>query len=362
VFAGAAREAVFSKPEVIRRINAGFIPVALKAALVNNPPPGLEGRLYAEIGRSKPAPQGICVANSAGKVLDWALMFENDPSVVRFLDQARLRYDLYPDALVPFPARRYMRFPTHRLPDIPDSGRVIRFADRHANGRRCPARPALEAGTLVGRVIGRALDSDGKPVADTLKQEHYMEARFEVPVRAQQALVEALDRAGDRRFAVPVEMARALVTHAYLGQLDVNPIGSQPGGRNLHRRIELHAVPVDSDDPGISRLRIEGESDVAGGHLVRPTPPRQSEGRNWEHRVTLTWQGYIDVDRKTRRVRHLVLLAGGDEKLRWGNRSLKTSGEAAVAHLPAGHPIDLECGVRYGLVARPCPPGEIVGH
>ena len=35
MFAGAAREAVFSKPEVIRRVNADFIPVALKAALVN---------------------------------------------------------------------------------------------------------------------------------------------------------------------------------------------------------------------------------------------------------------------------------------------------------------------------------------
>ena len=86
MFAGAAREAVFSKPEVIRRIQADFVPVALKAALVNNPPGDEEGQLYREIGRSKPAPQGICVVNSAGKVLDWALMFDDDSSVLAFLD------------------------------------------------------------------------------------------------------------------------------------------------------------------------------------------------------------------------------------------------------------------------------------
>ena len=49
MFAGAAREVVFSNPEVVRRIRKSFVPVALKAGLINNPPPGLEGRLYREI-------------------------------------------------------------------------------------------------------------------------------------------------------------------------------------------------------------------------------------------------------------------------------------------------------------------------
>ncbi len=41
MFAGAAREAVFSQREVVRRVNRDFIPVALKAGLVNNPPSGI---------------------------------------------------------------------------------------------------------------------------------------------------------------------------------------------------------------------------------------------------------------------------------------------------------------------------------
>ena len=86
MFAGAVRETVFSRPEIIRRVNAQFVPVALKAALVNNPPPGLEGKFLAEISRSKPAPQGVCVANASGKVLAWALSFDDDTQVPKFLD------------------------------------------------------------------------------------------------------------------------------------------------------------------------------------------------------------------------------------------------------------------------------------
>jgi hypothetical protein len=49
VFAGAAREAVFSQDEVVRRVNEQFVPVALKAGHINNPPTAIEGQLYAEI-------------------------------------------------------------------------------------------------------------------------------------------------------------------------------------------------------------------------------------------------------------------------------------------------------------------------
>ena len=75
MFAGAVRETVFSRADIVRRINDQFVPVALKAALVNNPPAGMEGAFLAEISRSKPAPQGVCAANGAGKVLAWGVEF-----------------------------------------------------------------------------------------------------------------------------------------------------------------------------------------------------------------------------------------------------------------------------------------------
>ena len=83
------------------------MPVALKAALVNNPPGGLEGTLIAEISRSKPAPQGVCVANSMGKVLAWVLSFNDDAQVPKFLDYALKRHKQFPDANQPVPTKRY---------------------------------------------------------------------------------------------------------------------------------------------------------------------------------------------------------------------------------------------------------------
>src|SRR5205814_528249 len=157
------REAVFSRPEVVRRVNAEFVPVALKAGLVNNPPGGAEGRLYREIGRSKPAPQGICVVNSAGKVLDWVLMFDDERSVLAFLEHAQKRFSRYPDGRKPVAAERYMKFPSMKLAEVKDSGKAALVLERHAKGTSCPGKPLLPRGTVVARLFGRALGKDGKP-------------------------------------------------------------------------------------------------------------------------------------------------------------------------------------------------------
>ena len=98
------------------RVNADFVPVALKAGLVNNPPYDEEGRLYREIGRSKVLPQGICVINSAGKVLAWTAMFDDDQSVLAFLDHCTQRFAQFPDARKPFPAERYPEVPEREGP------------------------------------------------------------------------------------------------------------------------------------------------------------------------------------------------------------------------------------------------------
>ena len=67
MFAGAAREAVFSNAEVIERINADFVPVALKAGLVNNPPRDDEGLLYREIAWKSCLLDGLKEAKAKGK-------------------------------------------------------------------------------------------------------------------------------------------------------------------------------------------------------------------------------------------------------------------------------------------------------
>jgi hypothetical protein len=349
VFAGAARAAVFSNPKVIARIQAGFVPVALKAALVNQPPPNAEGRLCREIGRSKPAPQGICVANSAGKVLSWALMFDDDQRVLAFLDHAAKRFARYQGARRPVPAERYMRYPSEKLEDVADTRQKLPVAERHPKGESCPARPGLREGTVAVRLIGRALDKKGMPLADTVRQEHYVEDRFHVSVGLQEALAKAARAAGTKRFPFPDPLARLLVSHAYLGQLDVNPVDA-PASKGRLDRCELWGRQVPTEGFGPVRIRIEGQS-RAVGH----SSGREGDGRLWKHEVRLDWEGWVEMHRG--RMTHLVVMANGTEKLRWGDRAWAEQ-SAEVAHLPGGHFIDLACRVRYGIVGRPIPAEE----
>ncbi len=358
MFAGAAREVVFSNPEVVRRINADFIPVALKAAQVNNPPQGVEGELYAEIGRSKPAPQGICVVNSAGKVLSWTLSFDDDDSIIKFLDYVAQRYKDFPDTKTAVPAQRFMRYPSQAMADVKDSGKVVAVPHHHLQNERCPARAPLRKGTLVGRVIGRALDSEGQLLVDTLRQEHYMESRFEIPTSVQERFAVAAAKAAGKPFRIPNELVRTLVSTAFLGQLDVDPLGNVPGSQNDSNQWEFTGCQVPSENSQSVQIRIDGTSHVEGSQQVSGRPG--GDGRLWNHTVILDWEGYVDL--KENRVTQLILAAQGKERLRWGNSRFQFGKEPDVAHLMAGHRIDLDCGVRYGLFAESSSANETIGR
>ena len=333
---------IFSNADVIRRVNADFVPVALKAGLVNNPPDNDEGRLYREIGRSKILPQGICVVNSAGKVLDWVFMFDDDKSVLAFLDDARKRFAKFPDTKEPFPAERYMHFPSEKLADIEDNGKVVPIVERHAEGESCPAKPRVPLGTIIARVFGRALDNDGKPVADTLRQENYVEERFDVPVIRQEALAKALAAAGTERFKIDDDLARVLFSHAFMGELDVNPLGGHHGGKGLRADCTLWGQKVQADGNGPVRVHIDGKSEAAGF--------ARGDGQNWQHQVKLAWEGLIEM--KGNRMTRLLLVARGTEKLQRGN---KNEGRPPGRHVAF---IDLDCGVRYGMIGEPVPADE----
>lgn len=346
MFAGAAREAVFSNPDVIRRVNAEFVPVALKAALVNNPGDDEEGRLYREIGRSKAAPQGICVANSAGKVLDWALMFDNDASVLAFLDRTLQRFRQYPDAKQAVAAERYMRFPSERLPDIDDTGKTLPAPDRHSPGQSCPADPPLRKGTAIARLIGRALDKDGKPAAEVVRQEQYVEDLFHVPPDMQFRIVQVLARAGTESVALPDEFSKLCATHAHLGHIDVRPVlgfGQDISNRGQWKQCEFRAGKINTTTE-TSLWRVEGESEVVSELAIN------GQG---VHNVQLTWDGLIEV--RGTQMTQLLLAARGKEKLEFAkvHHPLKQSKADEVACLSAGRPIDVECGVRYGIVGEP---------
>ena len=343
MFAGAAREVVFSNPDVVRRINNEFIPVALKAGMVNNPPPGIEGRLYAEIGRSKPAPQGICTVNSAGKVLVWALSFDDDKSILDFLDHVRDRYQESPDATEVVAAERYMRFPGARLADTNDTRVSLATTEED---HVCPASPKTSPGTLAGRMIGRPLGPGGTPMPRSACQEEYVEATLAITPTQQTSLLRAYESATGNRFNVPDAFMRNILRQAYLGQLDASPLEDVPGSRNLRRHLSFTATATERDDDRIL-LRIDGASDIEGesrkkmGLLDEPM---------WDHRVALSWQGYVQIEEG--KITRVSMLAEGDEDFRWGSPKAGYPAKARATQLMAGHAIDFHGPVRYGCVLK----------
>jgi hypothetical protein len=341
---------VFTKPEVTKRVAKEFVPVALKAALVNDPPDDDEGRLYAGIGRSKPAPQGICATDGHGRVLVWTLGFDEAASIPEFLDHVLVLYKAHRDDLAPFAAERWRTYPGNRLPDMPadaSEGSASReVPSSHPAGHACNGLPRVPAGTLIARVVGRALSADGTPVSDTDAQERYVEDSFEIPPVAQAELAAAAASAGAERFRVPAAFSRWWVEHAYLGQLDVKP--------SRMDRLDLFAKRT-----GDGLLRIEGDTEASGGDGTSP----RGDGAVHIHAIRLAWEGFAKIEGRS--VIDLVLLAQGTERVRWGN--VRREGKATgpdVAHLMAGKAYDQDGGVRYGIVASPasaertCNPGE----
>jgi hypothetical protein len=146
---------------------------------------------------------------------------------------------------------------------------------------------------------------------------------------------------------MPDTLARQLISHAFLGQLDVNPLGSPDGGKGEFQNCELWVQNVSSDQGAPARLRVAGASHVAGGE-GQNRPAKGGDGRIWEHEVKLAWDGVIEM--QGGRFIRLLLRARGSEKLKWGNPSMSASSD--VACLPGGHPIDLSCQVRYGILGE----------
>jgi hypothetical protein len=355
VYAGAAREAVFSNPAVIRRINADFVPLALRAPLVNGPQMVTdpdEKWLYERVNRARLAPQGIGILTPSGQVLAWVQMFDDDQSVLDFLDHGlkRARADAAGRQLVV--TERYMRFPHLKVNEVRDEAKLPAVvADAHPAGKRCPASGGKDRpppGSLVARLVGRALDARGQPVADTVRQEHYVEDQVAITPDVLAALAAALAKAGTERVRLPDAFGKACAQHAHLGHIDVQPclcmIKDRAENKGEWKRCAFWALPA----PGKAGTcwQVEGESEVVSEVAIN--------GKG-VHSVKLAWEGFLEVqgDRVTR----LILSARGTEKLQFANddNSLRRARPDEVAFLPAGRPIDQESGVRYAIVGEPGP-------
>ena len=344
--AGAVREAVFSNPEVIRRINADFVPVAMAMAAFQAWSADDEGKALRSIYRSKAQPQGTCVLNSGGQVLAWVIMYDKNKSVLDFLDHGLKRIRDHPDAKQAIMTERYFRFPSDKLKEMKDEVKPQPIAERHADGKHCPGWVDLPRGTVVAKVIGRALDKDGKLSARLVNQEHLALDRFEVSPALQARLAKALADGDAGRIRLPDDFARLCMAHAFLGNKDAGPMSkiSVSAAVSDVKQCEFSAHKVEGST---SLWRVEGKTEVIG---------KGSRGDfGFRNEVKLAWEGFIEMDGK--HLTRFLLAARGTEKFRYGSDGLRaalaTKAKDEVALLTAGRYIDMECGVRFGIIGEP---------
>ena len=222
--AGAVREAVFSNPDVIRRVQEDFVPVALSMLSPLQRTQDQEGELFRSICKSRIQLQGTCVLNSAGQVLAWVLTYDRQEKVLEFLDHTLDRFREFPSGDRPITIERYDQFSTARAADQSEPVRPSSLPFRHPKGEPCRAEPPLAPGTLVAKVIGRALDADGGYFTDTVKQEHYALDRFEVGPEVQRQFASAVRESTSSRVRLPESLARRIMAAAYLGNKDMGPL------------------------------------------------------------------------------------------------------------------------------------------
>jgi hypothetical protein len=269
-------------------------------------------------------------------------MFDDDKNLLAFFDHAKERYTKFPDAKKPVAAEVYHKFPSQKRPDVEDSGKVLPALDRHPEGKHCPAEPPLRKGTVAARLIGRALDEDGKPVADTVRQERYSEDRFNIELTTQEQLAKALAAAGNDPVKLPVEVTRQWAKQAYLGVLDVQPLDNPRGSKGELKKCAFEATKV-AVGKGPTRWRVAGESEVFIEKMANSGPGDM-------HEVKLKWHGFIEMDGN--RMTRLVLSARGTEKLKWQTARRAKDEKNEVSFLPGGHRVDMACQVRFGIIGE----------
>ena len=351
MFAGAAREAVFANPDVIRRVQSEFVAVSVAAGNMHRPAPGLENELLRAIGKSGPAPQGIAVLNADGQVLDWVLMFDDDASVLKFLDHAQKRFAENPDGSKPFTTERYQRFPGAKRDDVAAHTVKVPKTIKHSDSDRCPADTMYEPGTMIAKVAGRRVNETGKLTSDIVNQEDYAQDRLVIDPGMQRQLAEALSTADGQRVKLPDQMARQWATYAYMGMLDVRPLNNPAGADSNPSEVAFH-IEADRERPGWHR--ISGKS-----HLAVKQQRRQGDGAGFENDVKLDWRGFARIEND--QLTSLLLRADGDERLLWnpGGPPGTVARGPEVANLPGGRHVDWKGPVSFGIIGEPAKPEQI---
>ena len=298
-----------------------------------------EIKVFRSLYRSQVAPQGIGVVNAGGQALAWAMNHEANEDILSFLDYGLERFRRNPDGQEPVTTERYRHYPGERLEDYKSDVRTSPIPLGHRDLEGCPWWIPRPKGTVVARLVGRALDKDGKPMADTLRQELYTEDGFDIAVKTQEKLAKVLADAETDRVLLPLELTREWVKHAYMGVLDVQPLDNPGPSKGELKQCDFWARKT-GPGKGPTSWRVEGESEVFIDERMTHGIPGDM------HEVKLQWHGFIQMDGD--RMTQLVLSASGKENLKFQS-ALHKAGDCRF---------DLTGAVRFGILGEPVTPDK----
>lgn len=299
-----------------------------------------EEKLYKHISRCMLAPQGIGILNSDGLVLEWVQMFDNNKSVLDFLEHSLKRFGEHPNAKDDFSAECYLKFPSEKIKDFKDD-EELQISKLSHEGKKCPANRASKSagpkGSIVAELIGRALDENGKLHPDTVKQEHYSQDYIVVPPDIQKTLLNILDNAETEIIRLPEEFGMLFATYAHLGNIDVRPLLESNKGKVKQCRFLAREI---SEENGETLYRVVGKTEVTSELNTNATGI---------HEVSLKWKGFIKVGETS--ITNITFYGYGREKIKWGLDIVDDGNE--VKHLPVGRSLNIDCDVRYGVIGEP---------
>ena len=129
-------------------------------------------------------------------------MFDDDKSVLAFLDHCRQALRQVSRRQEARGRRVYMKFPSQKDEDMEDTGKVLSILERHPAGKALSGQAAARGGpSSPGCSAGRWTRTASRWPTRCARR-HYVEDRFHVPVAMQEALAKALADAGTERFSL----------------------------------------------------------------------------------------------------------------------------------------------------------------
>lgn len=310
------REEVFSRDAIVERLKADFVPVAITVPRFRGDDE--ESKLYQSFTTEKPpptwpkppVPQGVCVTNCEGRVLEWIQVSNGEKGFLDFLERNRTA--------------------CAKDPNTPGEAAVPR---EHRQEAGCPALPHAVRGSLVGTVYGRALGDDGTLAPDVGSQRKYMQEKVSLRPHQVEMLEKVIAESHEDRVRLPNHIVKALLREAHLGQKDCallrNPLG----------------IPAD-----VRELDLWATRGKQGGYrVVGETQILCERRQRLHHEMKMNWTGFIDMD--PHGVRSLILLGQGTYDLQWPGFSRN---EEAFGRLFEGRAIDERSKVRFGIVLERC--------